>query len=140
VQVKRIRDVVLPDDGLGDVPVTADLVYAPRSRNSKKQPMPLIIVAPGAASNKDFYRCYSGMVARRGYAVLVVQQLRSIPSFAPFLLVPFLSDRTANVAVSALKNASQHGTHLTRINIKSLFLDLNFIKIKQIAGVYNSDY
>jgi dienelactone hydrolase len=74
--VERINDISLPDDGTGDVPMTADLYY---KRNfSKAATAPLVIVLPGFGGVKSLFTNAGHYLANAGYATMVVEQLRPV--------------------------------------------------------------
>ena len=86
-----LRDVRLPDDGAADpAPMTADLHYP--SSHSGAAPLPLVVVLTGFGGVKELFGMYASGLALKGYAVLVVSQIRAVSLPLPLLVRPLRCD------------------------------------------------
>jgi predicted dienelactone hydrolase len=79
--VRLVSDITIPDDNTGDVPISVDL-YVPDEHSTiasagGSRGLPCVILAPGAAGPKELFSGAGTGLARAGFAVVVISQLRN---------------------------------------------------------------
>jgi dienelactone hydrolase len=108
--VRRIADISLPDDGTGDVPMTADLYLASAATSRRPhQRAPLALVLPGFGGVKELFTGAAENLAHFGYAALVVQQLRNVsaPGFSNLVVRTVQSHAGTGGACATRKRATE---------------------------------